>query len=104
MGYFHREAYKACSRPRGSLAHSRVLTVPQIKFIPGLLAPKRRRPLRRRTIQPSTRFMLQGRPCRWAIHSFDDLVGASEQRRRDVEAERLGGSEVDHQFELGWLL
>jgi hypothetical protein len=31
---------------------------------------------------------------------FDDLVGADEQRRRHVEAERLGGLQVDHQLEF----
>src|SRR6478736_1148338 len=31
---------------------------------------------------------------------FDHLVGAGEQRWRHVEAERLGGLEVDHQLEL----
>src|SRR5262245_65936011 len=34
---------------------------------------------------------------------FDHLVGAGEQRRR-VKPKRLGGLEVDRQFELGRLL
>ena len=32
--------------------------------------------------------------------SFDHLVGSSDQRGRHCEAERLGGLEVDHQFDL----
>ena len=38
------------------------------------------------------------------VFSFDHLVGAREQGRRDFEAERLGGFEINHQLELGGLL
>ena len=32
---------------------------------------------------------------------FDDLVGADEKCRGKINAERLGGLEVDHKLELG---
>ena len=35
---------------------------------------------------------------------FDDLIRPQQQRRRNREAERLGGLEVDDEFELRGLL
>src|SRR5437870_10056370 len=37
------------------------------------------------------------------VASFNDLIRAPQQRRRDREAERPGGLEVDHQLVLGRL-
>src|SRR6266480_143603 len=36
--------------------------------------------------------------------SFDHLIGGSEQRRRDVEAQRFGGLAVDYKLEFRRLL
>jgi hypothetical protein len=38
------------------------------------------------------------------LHLFDHLVSDAEQPRREGEAERLCGLEVDDQLVLGWLL
>ena len=37
------------------------------------------------------------------IFLLDHLVGAGEQRRRHVDAERLGGRQIDDELELGRL-
>jgi hypothetical protein len=37
-------------------------------------------------------------------HSFDDLVGAQQDRGRQGQAEQLGGLKIDDHFELGRLL
>ena len=40
----------------------------------------------------------------WLLgRSLDYLVGAGEQRRRNIEAERLRGLKIDDQLELGGL-
>src|SRR5262249_38502798 len=36
--------------------------------------------------------------------SFDHLVGAGQQRRRHVEAERLGGLQIEYDLILAWHL
>ncbi len=48
--------------------------------------------------------LLAVQPRRTAAASFDHLVGAGEQRRRNIDPERLGGPEVDDKLELGRLL
>src|SRR5262244_2268063 len=57
---------------------------------------------------PSGRYSLLGpdfhrldRTSLRLAHSFDHLVGAGEQRRRNVDAECSGGFQIDDQLVLG---
>ena len=38
------------------------------------------------------------------LRLFDHLIGSGEQHGRDFEAESLRGLQVDHEFELVYLL
>src|SRR5215510_8960926 len=40
----------------------------------------------------------------WRLHSFDHLVGACEQDRRNIETQGPCRLQVDHELELGPLL
>ena len=37
------------------------------------------------------------------LASFDDLIGACDQRQRNGDTKRLGGFEIDRHFERRWL-
>jgi hypothetical protein len=51
------------------------------------------------------RSRIKNRRCRgWVDALLDDLIRPQQQRRRDGEAERLRGLEVDDEFELARLL
>jgi hypothetical protein len=52
-----------------------------------------------RVIAVCLRSANSGRALAARMQLFDHLVGAGEQRRWHVEAERLGGFQIDDQFE-----
>src|ERR1700740_3200946 len=71
VGYPLRELYKSCSRPRRSLAHSRVLEVPPVQLIPGFLTPRRRSTSGPATPRAYHRFHPPGSAhCRCVTHSM----------------------------------
>ncbi len=54
--------------------------------------------------QPGPDFHRLDRTSLRLAHSFDDLVGASEERWWDRQFEQLGGPEINNEVELGRLL
>src|SRR5882672_5674736 len=62
-------------------------------------ASQMRYPTSESTLALTARLRKTERQARTWMRSFDDLVGAGEDRWRDGEAERLGGLEIDHQLE-----
>jgi hypothetical protein len=56
------------------------------------------------TLALTARLRKTERQARTGMRSFDDLVGAGEDRGRDRQPEGLGGVEIDNQLEGGRLL
>ena len=82
-------------RPPACYAATRIGCTPMRRIRSGCCALAAKRPRCRRAAEQRDELA--------PFHS-NHLIGASEQRLWDVEAERLRGLEVDDQLELGGLL
>jgi hypothetical protein len=88
------------SLPGAGAVHHIRLGLPAIFATGPLLLRKRTCSRHRRRFQTC----LEEIPSGLISWLFDHLVGERYQHRRHVEAERLGGLEIDDELELRWLL
>src|SRR5262249_24106650 len=128
-GGFLRPAPLLC--PLSYAASRERLCLQQSATLASMCTPSRIEPVLRRSARPTAWLAAGRRPWRSArasessaptagggvgrsrgrvsasrieVGSIDDLICAQQQRRRDGQPERLGGLEVDDEFERGGLL
>src|SRR5450755_4149039 len=107
----HSQSPSACLKSAYRRELSKPIACPVLIVGPVPVATRGRRTKGRLRWPPSTELC---RSRRWAndgsvagrskLASFDHLVGAGEDCWWNGERKRLGSLEIDHQFELGWLL